>query len=89
MNDLTVEALTGFFPWIIPECILGIFACVLFLGATWGRDRHLWGAVAILGLSAAGLALWLTRLPSFSSLEQAEAALFAGPIWLDRLAIYK
>src|SRR5262249_40131838 len=84
----TISALTGFFPWIVPECILGLFACVLFLGATFKSDRNLWGAVALIGLSAAGLALWLTRLPQFASADQAQAALYASPVWLDHLSIY-
>ncbi len=87
MND-TVSALSGFFPWIVPECILGFVACLLFLGSTWRTNRNLWGAVALIGVTAAGIALWLTRLPEFATADKAQAALFAGPIFLDKLAIY-
>ncbi len=82
------SALTGYFAWIVPECILGLVACVLFLGSTWRANRNLWGAVAILALGVAGIALWLTPLPEFESTTRAEAALFAGPIFLDRLAVF-
>ncbi len=88
MHPDTVSALSGFFPWIVPECILGFVACVLFLGATWRPNRNLWGAVALLGVTAAGIALWLTRLPQFETPDKAQAALFASPVLLDRLTIY-
>jgi NADH-quinone oxidoreductase subunit N len=88
VNSDIPAALSGYFAWIIPECILGAFACVLFLGATWRRDRNLWGAVALIGIAAAGVALWLTRLPVFESDDRARAALFASPVWLDHLAVY-
>jgi NADH-quinone oxidoreductase subunit N len=80
--------LSGFFPWIVPECILGFVACVLFLGSTFRTNRNLWGAVALLGVSAAGVALYLSRLPEFASDDKAQAALFAGPVFLDKLTLY-
>jgi NADH-quinone oxidoreductase subunit N len=49
----------GAFVLIVPEIILGLTACVLFLGSTVRSGRHLWGGVAVLGLFAAALALWL------------------------------
>ena len=49
MNSEIVSALINIFPWIIPECVLGFFACVLFLGGTWRTNRHLWGTVALGG----------------------------------------
>ena len=87
MNSEIVSALIKIFPWIIPECVLGFFACVLFLGGTWRTNRHLWGAVALGGLFAAAVAQLLTPLPSFQTKEAAWAALFAGPVWLDRMAV--
>src|SRR5207248_6792579 len=67
--------------------VLGFFACVLFLGGTWKASRHVWGAVALLSLLAAGVALLATPLPSFGSRDAARAALYAGPVWLDRLTV--
>jgi hypothetical protein len=46
-----VTALTGYFPYLIPEAVLGVAACVLFLGGTWRASRHLWGAVALIALA--------------------------------------
>lgn len=55
-----VAALGGIFSQLVPEMVLGTVACVLFLGTTFRADRHLWAAVALLGLAAAGVALGLT-----------------------------
>jgi NADH-quinone oxidoreductase subunit N len=84
----TIDALTKYFPWIIPECVLAAAACVLFLGATFRRDRNLWGAFSLLALSAAGVALWLTPLPAFESRDGATSFLYASPIWLDKLGFF-
>jgi NADH-quinone oxidoreductase subunit N len=50
-----LTALTGFFPAVLPEVVLGIAACVLFLGGTWRTNRHLWGGVALVALALAFL----------------------------------
>jgi NADH-quinone oxidoreductase subunit N len=54
------EALTGFVLHLVPEVILGLMACVLFLGATFRVRRHVWGIVALTSLAAAGVALAVT-----------------------------
>src|SRR5205823_7094480 len=51
------EALTGFIPQLLPEVVLGLAACVLFLGATWRVRRHVWGLAALAALAIAGLFL--------------------------------
>lgn len=67
MTTDVLDALTVYFPWILPECALALFACVLFLGSTWKADRHLWGAVALVGVAVAVLlALFIPR-PTFSA----------------------
>ncbi len=58
MSPSIVRALTDYFPCLLPEMVLGVVACVLFLGGTWRADRHLWGAVALVGLALAGVGLW-------------------------------
>ena len=88
MNAETINALLNYFPWIIPECILGFFVCVLFLGSSWKASRHVWVAVALLALLGAGIALVCTRLPEFSTRAAARAALYASPVWLDRLTLF-
>src|SRR5215207_1393318 len=57
VNDHILHALTGFVWQILPELILGIVACVLFLGSTFKPGRLLWGTVALVGLALAVAAL--------------------------------
>src|SRR5207244_245124 len=54
--------------------------------ATVRTNRHLWGAVALAALAAAGVALWFSP-HSPASGDEALAALFAAPLWVDRLAV--
>jgi NADH-quinone oxidoreductase subunit N len=58
VNSNVFTALTGYFPYLIPEAILIGWACVLFLGGTWRAGRNVWGTAALLGILAAGLAVW-------------------------------
>jgi NADH-quinone oxidoreductase subunit N len=88
VNADTINALLDFFPWIIPECILGFFACVLFLGGSWKVSRHAWGTVALVALIGAGIALLVTGLPTFASRTAARSTLYVSPIWLDRLTLF-
>jgi NADH-quinone oxidoreductase subunit N len=84
VNLNLVDALAGFIPFLLPEVILGVAACVLFLGGTWRANRQLWGAVALLALAAAALAVgFMPRL--FKDSVQTSAALFAAPVVLDNL----
>jgi NADH-quinone oxidoreductase subunit N len=82
-----VSALTGFFPYLGPEMILGGVACVLFLGGTWRANRNLWGGLALAALVAAGVVLWLKPLPHFESQDAADVVRYASPLMLDRLAL--
>jgi NADH-quinone oxidoreductase subunit N len=78
-----VSALVNVFAQMIPEIILVAAACVLFLGATFRRDRNLWATVALIGLAAAGVAL------AFSPQQPAtREALYAGALILDPLALF-
>jgi NADH-quinone oxidoreductase subunit N len=83
-----VSALTGYFPYLVPEMILGVAACVLFLGGTWRAGRNLWGAAALLALAGAGIALGLLPLAHYSSEAAGETARFASPLAFDRLALF-
>jgi NADH-quinone oxidoreductase subunit N len=47
--------LTDTLPSVLPEVVLGIAACVLFLGGTWRTSRHLWAGVALVALALAFL----------------------------------
>jgi NADH-quinone oxidoreductase subunit N len=73
VNDI-IAALTGFVSQLLPEIILGLVACVLFLGSTWKSSRKLWGGVALIGLALAAAALaWVVA--SVPTLEEMRARL--------------
>jgi NADH-quinone oxidoreductase subunit N len=68
--------------WLLkPEMILGLFACLLFLGGTVTARRGLWGFVALIGLL---VALWL----SFDARESTAIGMFVVPIRVDSLASF-
>jgi NADH-quinone oxidoreductase subunit N len=64
MNPNTLSALLSFVTQLVPEMILSLAACVLFLGGTWhdprGTRRHVLGIFALAALAAAGIALAVT-----------------------------
>jgi NADH-quinone oxidoreductase subunit N len=62
VNESIEKALIGFLPAVLPEAILGVVACVLFLGGTFRAGRGRWGAVALLGLALAGTVLGVNAL---------------------------
>jgi NADH-quinone oxidoreductase subunit N len=64
-----------------PEMILGLFACILFLGGTMTARRGLWGFVALIGLL---VALWA----SFDAPRTVEVGVFVVPIRIDSLAVF-
>ncbi len=69
MNPYTLSALGGFVNQLVPEVILGLAACVLFLGGTWRVKRQVWGLVATAALIAAGIAL-VVSMQSVPRIEQ-------------------
>jgi NADH-quinone oxidoreductase subunit N len=81
-----VNALTGYVWQVAPEAILGVAACVLFLGGTFKKNRHLWGGVAVAALAAAGAALGYLKTPTYADRTAAETALYAGPLVLDKFS---
>ncbi len=87
MSPTLLHALTGYLTGCIPEAVLGVAACVLFLGGTWHPGRARWGLFALFSLAVAGFALWLVPLPFPESPPDARAALFAGPVWFDHFAL--
>jgi NADH-quinone oxidoreductase subunit N len=72
---------------IIPEAILGVAACVLFIGATFRFNRHLWGALALISLLAAMLALAFVS-PSPVAYEKLPDTIYISSILVDRLAVF-
>jgi NADH-quinone oxidoreductase subunit N len=75
-------ALLHAFTLLIPEAILGLAACVLFVGATFPASRHVWASFSVLALLGAGAALALSHTGPATP-----EALFAGVLYLDGLAI--
>jgi NADH-quinone oxidoreductase subunit N len=86
VNDSVVQALTGFVPPLLPEVILGLAACVLFLGATWNVKRRVWGVVALASLAAAAVAL--VMLARETPLEPSDAQLYAAPVLFTPLGLF-
>jgi NADH-quinone oxidoreductase subunit N len=78
-----VDTLSNVFWLILPEMVLGLVACVLFLGATFDSNRHLWGTVALVGLAAAAVAL------AFSNPSSVEvpAAVYVGSVFVDPFGV--
>jgi NADH-quinone oxidoreductase subunit N len=74
VNNHIADALTGFLPYLVPEAVLALAACVLFLGGTWRAGRQVWGVAALMALAAAGLGLWWTA-SSVPTLDEERAAL--------------
>ena len=62
MSDAITQALVNFLPLVLPEAVLGVVACLMFLGATWRGGRSRWGGVALVGLGLAAAALVYTAL---------------------------
>ncbi len=60
MNGDINQALTGYVPLVLCEAVLGVAACVLFLGGTWRGGRNLWGGAALVSLALAAVALAYT-----------------------------
>jgi NADH-quinone oxidoreductase subunit N len=87
LNNNLLQALTGYISACLPEAVLGIAACVMFLGGTWLHCRMRWGIWALVSLAAAAVALALNPLPDHATESTATAALFAAPIWFDRFAL--
>jgi NADH-quinone oxidoreductase subunit N len=83
VNTAIDQAILGVFRLMIPELILGAVVCVLFIGATFRANRHVWAAVALVGLGGAALAL------AFSPpVEPTTEAVYNAAIVLDRLAFF-
>jgi NADH-quinone oxidoreductase subunit N len=82
-----IAALLDSYPLILPEIVLGVAACVIYLGGTVRAGRNLWGTVSLLSLVGAGVALALTAGAGPTDEGGMKAAAFAGPITHDSLAL--
>ena len=80
-TSASVSAVVEAFPLIIPEMVLGAFGCLMFVGATFRSNRHVWGTAALAGLLIAGA--WLLFSPRPVVFRS-----FASPVVLDQLALF-
>jgi NADH-quinone oxidoreductase subunit N len=85
---VTPEIIASLSDWcylIVPEAILGLAACVAFLGGTVRPNRTPWACLSLMAIGGAGLALILS--PSASpALEP--AAVYAGPVVSDQFTLF-
>lgn len=58
------ETLRNVFKLAVPEAILLVMACAVFIGGTVRSDRRLWGFVSLASLSMAGVVFWNGAIPS-------------------------
>jgi NADH-quinone oxidoreductase subunit N len=82
MSHPYAQPLAELFAHLLPEMVLVVFACVLFLGGLFKADRRLWGGVAVGALVLAFLTLFLT--PASQNLSK--DAIYAVPLVFDSLA---
>jgi NADH-quinone oxidoreductase subunit N len=88
MSDPVISTLVNAFLLLVPEGVLGVAACVLFLGGTFQASRRVWGTVALLALATSAIAWKLVPLPASGGSEVGIDAttLYASPILIDPLA---
>jgi NADH-quinone oxidoreductase subunit N len=81
VSDDILKALVSAFPLLVPEAILVLAACVLFVGTTFKASGDVWAWASLLSLALAGVALFYSP---HSSLDSA----YAAPLYVDRLALF-
>ena len=88
MTEPIISTLMNAFLLALPEGVLGVAACLLFVGGTFRASRHLWGVVALFALAASVLAWRLVPVvgPSADGLPANPAVIYASPILIDPLA---
>ena len=80
MENDVISTLNGVYTRVLPEIILVVTACIVFLGGTVRANRHIWAAVSFMGIVLAG-AFIPVSLPDSESVK-----LFVSPIYSDSLA---
>jgi NADH-quinone oxidoreductase subunit N len=83
VNDAITAGLLDSFRLVLPETVLGVAACVLFLGGLFRSDRRLWAVVALVALVGAGVALALV-----GNVSADRTTAYSAPVVLDSLAVY-
>jgi len=88
VNEAITHALMNYLLLALPELVLGVFACVMFLGATWRGGRNLWGGGALVGLGLAAAALIFTAF-AVPTIQAMQARLAEIPRQLDEIKTEK
>jgi NADH-quinone oxidoreductase subunit N len=84
VTDVATSLLNSF-NLVIPEAVLGVAACVAFLGGTFRANRNLWGGFSLAAIAGSALALWLSPA-SLDSSDAAKTAVFVTPVAADGFA---
>lgn len=79
------QALLDVFRPLLPEGILCLVSCVVFLGGTIRPNRHLWAGVSLAGFGLALAALGYTQTVPLPPGEAGDIALYATPVYFDSL----
>jgi NADH-quinone oxidoreductase subunit N len=87
-NQSVASELANVYLLALPEIVLILSACLLFLGGAFRQDRHLWAmkALAVLAVAVFILALPFYRQPA-DPLFALKAPDMVQPLVLDRLAL--
>jgi NADH-quinone oxidoreductase subunit N len=88
VNDSLRHALTDWVPLVLPEAVLLVAACALFLGGTFRPNRNFWGLSALAALAVAGFFIPSPQVPSPQPNETTLTALFSSPVLCDGMAFY-
>jgi NADH-quinone oxidoreductase subunit N len=75
-----VATLKAVFALVVPETVLVVAACAIFLGGTVRAGRALWAIAALIAIAAAALALAVGPRPDYAVLVPT-----VSPVWPDRL----
>jgi NADH-quinone oxidoreductase subunit N len=89
VNDVQhiLAALLGSYRFLLPEVVLGAVACVIYLWGTFRANRNLFGGLALAGLALAGAALAWSANEGYETEAVRRAAVYAGPVLNDALAL--
>jgi len=83
MFDEQSAALANVYQYLLPETVLGVTACILFLGGTFKSCRHTWGWVALGGILASLLVFALS--PTYVG---SRVATYGTPVVFDSLSSF-
>jgi NADH-quinone oxidoreductase subunit N len=82
-----IAALLGSYRFLLPEIVLGVAACVIYLTGTFRANRHLFGGLALIGLALATVALGESAGARLDPEAVRRAGIYAGPVVNDGLAL--